>query len=268
MIKTATCLRCGATDMVDTMHRVKSPSKNYFYVCNHCRDYEASYSAENGTFAHKQAKHGLTLSIEFETSVRNDDSNILYQYGFLPSSDGSIHGTEWKSPIYTNISGLSQMFKTIEGKTTVGTECGTHTNVGTFTATEMSHIVRFYHSLFVPLCEYMQQHASDTITLFGRNFTYYANTINNNTTPTKHENFINVQHNTHLEFRLAKFRTAEQYIRLVKMCMEMTKAVKTNFIEHFNDNRGGENMTSYRKHKASVTAKKLISIFKKYASIA
>ena len=264
MIKTANCLHCGATDMVENMYKVKSPSKNYFYVCNHCQGYEASYHAENGDMAHKPAKHGLTLSVEFETSIRNDDSNLLYQYGFLPSSDGSIGGTEWKSPIYTNISGLAQMFKTIEGKVTVGSDCGTHTNVGTFNGDQMQYIVRFYHSLFMPLCEYMASHTSDTVKLFGRDFTYYASTINSNSTPTRHENFINVQHNTHLEFRLAKFRNAEQYMRLIKMCMEMTKAVKVNFIDHFNDNREGS-MTMYRKHKASVTAKKLVSIFKKYA---
>jgi hypothetical protein len=55
------------------------------------------------------------------------------------------------------------------------------------------------------------------------------------------------------------------------MEVEMVQAVVTNFCEHFNDekidSRRYKNMTEYRKHKASMTAKKLVKIFEKYSNI-
>ena len=49
--------------------------------------------------------------------------------------------------------------------------------------------------------------------------------------------------------------------------VEVVKCIVTNFCEHFNDsqidNRRYENMTAYRKHKANVTAQKIVKLFEK-----
>lgn len=268
MIKTAKCIHCGMEDNTNNMHKVTSPSKNYFYICEDCSDREYGYSRENGQFSHKAAKHGLTWSIELETSDRNIQSNWLYQYNFLPSSDGSISGTEWKSPIWKNLSGLNQLFRTIEKKCFIGSDCGTHTNVGTYNQEKIDMLKRFYHSLFIPLCNHMIANREKTIALFGRDFTHYACTINEHSNPNEHCNFINLQHDTHIEFRLCKFVTADQFMRCLKMVTDFAKTINTNFINHFNDHEIDNSITditAYRKHKAQVTAKKLVSIFKKYA---
>jgi len=269
MKTTATCINCQDELPTTVMYKVDSPSKNYMYVCCNCHNHEASYYDENSTTAHKQASHGLSWSIELETSQRNMESNWLYQYNFLPTSDGSIDGTEWKSPIYRNLSGLQKLFRTIESKCKFDSHCGTHLNIGTYNTTKMDMLKRFYHSLFLPLCNHLQANPEKTEQIFGRNFTYYASTITNMTQPTRHENFINLQHDTHIEYRLCKFVTAEQYMNCVKMCSELTKAINNNFIAHFNDDQADNSIkdpTSYRKHKASIAANKLIKIFDKYTN--
>lgn len=269
MLKTAKCLNCGHEDLTEDMYKINSPSKNYFYICEYCKDSENSYYDENSTFSRKAANHGITWSIELETSHRNIESNWLYQYKFLPTSDGSIDGTEWKSPIWRSLRGSAQLFRTIERKCIFDNDCGTHLNIGTYNWEKIDMLKRFYHSLFVPVCEHLEKHSEETEQLFGRYFTYYACAINENSDPTEHENFINLQHDTHIEFRLCKFITADQYMRCVKLCTEWVKAINNNFIKHFNDNEidnGIKDITAYRKHKAKITANKIIRIFDKYAA--
>ena len=267
MIKTARCMHCGNENRVENMKKIDSPSKNYFYVCADCSEKEYGYTQENDIFTHKPAKHGLTWSIELETSERNIQSNWLYQYDFMPSYDCSINGSEWKSPIWKNLSGLKQMFRTIEKKCIINNDCGTHLNIGTYDFNKIDMLKRFYHSLFIPLCNHMTANQEKTIALFGRDFTDYACIINRHTDPNSHSIFINLQHDTHIEFRLCKFVNAEQFMLCIKCCTDMVKAINNNFINHFNDHEadnGITDITAYRKHKAQVTANKLISIYDKY----
>ena len=268
MNRTTRCLHCGEEDYARNMTKIDSPSKNYFYICEYCEDHEYSYSRENGKFSHKPAKHGLTYSIELETSERNMESNWLYQYDFLPTSDGSIHGTEWKSPIWENLSGVKQLLRTIEKKCIFDDDCGTHLNIGTYNQDKINMIEEYYHALFIPLSDYLYNHEADTEHIFGRYFVYYARPIITNIDPLNHRNFINIEHDTHLEFRLCKFITADQYMTCIKMCTEFVKTINNNFINHYNDHLidNSLNINSHRLHKANVTANKLIRIFKKYAN--
>ena len=167
MKKTAICKGCGYVANTEDMYRIYSPSTNYFYICGYCHDHEASYYDENDHMTHKQAKHGLTWSIELETSERNTASNWLYQHKFLPTSDGSIMGTEWKSPIYRNLSGLQKLFRTIESKCKFDSDCGTHLNIGTYNEEKMDMLKRFYHSLFLPLCDHLEANPEKTEQIFG-----------------------------------------------------------------------------------------------------
>ena len=270
MLKTAKCLNCGYEALTEHMYKIISPSKNYFYICNYCKERENGYHDENSSFSHKAAKHGITWSIELETADRNIESNWLYQYNFLPTSDGSISGTEWKSPIWKNLCGLNQLFRTIEKKCIFDNNCGTHLNIGTYNWQKINMLKRFYHSLFVPVCEHLKKYPEETEQLFGRYFTYYACEITENTNPTEHRNFINIQHDTHIEFRLCKFITADQYMKIIKLCTEWVKTINNNFIAHFNDHEidnGIEDITAYRKHKAKITANKMIRIVDKYAAM-
>ena len=119
--------------------------------------------------------------------------------------------------------------------------------------------------------------------LFGRTFNNYAKHITRNsevTSYTARYNFINVTNNNRIEYRLNKFKNAKQYQTLIKFEAEVTKAIVKNFCEHFNDtdidinryykkinNQKVISMTAYRKHKAEVTAKKIVKLYEKYTDM-
>jgi len=167
----------------------------------------------------------------------------------------------------------------------------------------MGYIRRYYHSLFEPLAKAMRENPEKTEEIFGRYFTDYARDIEPRIETRTNEqgveeevvihadensryNFVNVKNNSNIEFRLNKFVSGKQYQNLMKMEVEMVKCIVTNFCEHFTtktteiDARRyykqqhfkdtGEKLPSkdsFRKHKAQVTAKKLVAIFEKYANI-
>lgn len=250
------------------------------YVCDfHLYNME-SYSDEN-EYRHGSRKvNGFTFSVELETSYSDIKARgELLDFGFLPTSDCTVD-VEYKSPIYEGMNAISKQCVSIERMLNerhmrIGNDCGTHFHVGhvdSINPTTMGYLKRFYHSLFLPLCEVMKANPTETIVFWGRNFTHYANTINENSNANEHCNFINLQHNYTVEFRLAKFQDAEQYMNVVRFCKEVVNTVINNFIEHFNDegidSTRYSNITEYRKHKAAVTAKKIVKLYKKYADIA
>ena len=175
----------------------------------------------------------------------------------------------------------SKMWATLEslqqdGHIQLNSSCGTHFHVSVDSMkdsngnqTYMGYIQRFYHSLFTPLATAMRENPEKTEALFGRFFTGYAKDINEYTDATNRYNFINVTNNSNVEFRLNKFVSAKQAQTLTKMEVEMVKCIVTNFCEHFMDTewdrRRYEKRTAYRKHKANVTAKKLVKLFHKFA---
>lgn len=227
--------------------------------------------------------------IGHEYEVSNHDMyarNILFEYGLIPTNDCSLSGArtcEFVTGIQSGLNIASKMCVTIEklineGHLEINNSCGTHFHVSINSMKDengnqvyMSYIKRFYHSLFVPLCEVMQANPEVTKAVFGRYFTSYANPIYQRSSVDDRYNFINVTNNTNIEFRLNKFTSAKQMQNLMKMEVEMLQTIITNFCEHFNDekidSRRYANMTEYRKHKANMTAGKLVKIFKKYANI-
>jgi hypothetical protein len=93
----------------------------------------------------------------------------------------------------------------------------------------MSYIRRFYHSLFVPLCEKMEVDPEKVKRIFGRNFVYYASPIDKHTDPEEHRNFINVQHNNTLEWRICQYRNATQDSHCIDVIADMSAKVFNTF---------------------------------------
>ena len=259
--------------------QLKNRGNRNAYLCDtHATSYgDESYYSENST-RRGDAGHGFTFSLELEmhrptTTMRAE----LESVDFMPTHDGTTD-TEFKSPIYQSLNPLPKKFDTIEkllraGHGAITSADGTHFHVGHkdhINAMTISYLQRFYHSLFIPLCEAMKSNSDATVKLFGRDFTYYASPIDGFTSPTAHENFINLQHDYTIEYRLCKFKTASQYMNCVKFCKDATNTIIENFIKHFNDTdfdaRRYKNATEYRKHKAQVTAKKLVKLFEKYSA--
>lgn len=280
------CIYCNklVEEGVDGAVRVPMIKRGnrYAYMCaEHATTQgDEGYSDENRTIR-GAANHPFTFSMELEMHYPTAQIRAeLESVNFMPTQDPTTH-TEFKSPIWDSMKPMPKMLNSIcklmeSGHGEITEDDGTHFHVGYkgkngINATTITYIGKYYHSLFVPLCEELKAHPYETIAVFGRFLGGWADEIDNNSYPYAHSNFINIQHDDTLEFRLCKMITADQYMKVAKMCREITGVVVTNFIEHYNDTkfdtRRYKNIHMYRKHKADVTAKKIVNLFRKYANI-
>lgn len=300
MKKTAECTCCHNVYYTSEMVKTNLPKRGgaAAYMCTRCASQNRNYHTQNNEIQGTGKANQVGTGIELETSYTNDNArNQLFAYRMIPTHDCSLRsdssasrygydGTtcEYVTGIMQGLNIASKLAVSVEklmhdGDLKINHSCGTHFHVSVNAMKNangeqvyMDYIRRFYHSIFVPLCNAMKANPVETATLFGRPFNdHYAQSINEYSDANDRYNFINVTNNSNIEFRLNKFNNAKQFQNLMKMEVEMVQAIITNFCEHFNDteidSRRYENMTAYRKHKASVTAKKLVKIFEKYAEI-
>ena len=291
MLKTAKCTCCHAVHLTSEMVQTQMPNRGnaHAYMCQRCANQNEYYHTTNNKNRGTTKVNAVKVGTELEVSYNDMHArNIMFEYGLIPTNDCSLHGRntcEFVTGIQKGLNIASKMVVTIEnlvntGHLEINNSCGTHFHVSINDMKNengeqvyMSYIKRFYHSLFIPLTEAMQANPEATKAVFGRYFQDdYCKAITQYSTPDYDRYlFINVLANSNIEFRLNKFQSAKQMQNLMKMEVEMVQAIITNFCEHFNDTkidtRRYANMTEYRKHKANMTAGKLVKIFKKYAGI-
>lgn len=299
---TAECPRCKNLFPVDLMVRTESRKRGCrpILMCADCASHNSSYHTNNDVIMGTAKANAVKVGIEFETSFSDEYSRaMMFEYGFIPTHDGSLdsdgHSNRygWDENTCEYVSGIMQGlnraskfalscdYMMSNGHLKVNNSCGTHFHVSVNdmrdamgNKTYMGYIRRFYNSLFVPLCEEMKAHPVETTELFGRNFTRWAKEINWESTQSRHDDryhFINCLAENNIEFRLNKFVNGKQYQKLMKMEVEMVKCIVANFCDHFMDTEWDrtryEKRTHYRKHKADMTAKKLVKIYRKYANL-
>ena len=295
---TAKCTCCGTVDYTANMVKTEMPNRGmaHAFMCRTCASRNRNYHTANNELQGVAKVNKTMCGVEWETAFTDEYArNIMFEYGFIPTHDCSIHSEgngsrygydgntcEYVSGIMQGLNILSKFAVTAEklideGHMKINNSCGTHFHVSidsmkdaSGNKTYMGYISRFYHSLFVPLSNAMKDNPEKTKAVFGRYFdSHYATAISTNSNARDRYNFINVTNNSNIEFRINRYVNAKQFQNLAKMEVEMVKAIVTNFCEHFNDsnidNRRYENKTAYRKHKAQVTANKLVKIFLKYA---
>lgn len=295
----AKCSCCGGTFPVSAMVGTVSAKRggNVEYMCSECASRNRRYHASNDKVMGTDKANEVYGGIEFECSYSDDYArNAMFEYGFIPTHDcslrsdgfGSRYGYDGNTCEYVSalMKGLNRASKFAltcdrlvnDGHLKVNDSCGTHFHVSIDSMkdsdgnmTYNGYIRRFYHSLFVPLNRAMVENSEATRALFGRYFGHYCEQITEYATPkTDRYLWINVINDSNIEFRLNRFVSGKQYQALMKMEVEMVKCIVTNFCEHFNDTpddaRRYPTKTAYRKHKADVTANKLVKIFKKYAN--
>lgn len=276
---TAKCTICGAEHNINDMFKLEKNNRGgrNAYICEHCREEMRQYTYRNNQKHGCDTVHPFTYGIELETSYSNEKSRSeLAEYKFVPTADCTVD-VEFKSPIMQNLKPLSHMVKVIDkmiadGDLEIGEECGTHFHVGhrNLNRETMGYIRRFYHSLFVPLCEEMEANREQTIRFWGRDFRYYADTIDRSSYSENHCNFINVQHDMTLEFRLSFYRNGKQYMNIAKFATKVCEIVMNNFVAHFNDTDYDtsryHNAKEYRTHKAQVAGEKIVKAYRKMAA--
>lgn len=285
---TAKCTCCNREFNVIHMVKTEMPNRGMrnAYMCTDCATRNQHYHTSNNELQGKAKKNSLRVGHELETAYNDDYArNILFEYGCIPTNDSSLHGMrtcEFVTGIQQGLNIGSKMAVTIEkllrdGHLQINDSCGTHFHVSINNMENangervyMGYIRRFYHSLFTPLADAMASDPEKTKKLFGRYFTGYAERINQHSNENSRYNFINVTNDSNIEFRLNRFNNAKQYQALMKMEAKMVETIIANFCEHFNDRptdtRRHPTRTAYRKHKAQVTANKLVQIFQKTAN--
>lgn len=279
IIPTCSCIGCNAvgTHKVDADRR---GGRSAWFCDVHAR--KLPYGTRNNSVQGSRKVNAIQIGVEMETSLADEKARIeLLLNGYIPTSDCSIRDTEYVSGIMQGLNKISKQCVTFDrlienGHMVIGNECGTHLHVsiGDMTADNgdsfMAYICRFYNSLFVPVTEAMEENPEAVKRIFGRYFCNYAPEINMHTQMRagNHNDryaWINATNSSNIEYRLCKFVSGKQYMAAVKLCVAMTKTVVTNFCEHFNDSDFDRSryadITAYRKHKASVTAKKLVKLF-------
>lgn len=286
--KVAKCTCCGLEFYVDEMTGTAMPNRGgrIAYMCRACAERNRYYHTSNNEMQGKAKANKVCVGWELETSYSDDYArNILFEYGMIPTNDSSLSGSrtcEYVSGIQQGLNIGSKMCVSVEklineGHLQINNSCGTHYHISinnmcdsNGNATYMGYIRRFYHSLFIPLANAMRDNPEKTKKLFGRYFTHYANDIGTYTDANSRYNFINATNDSNIEFRLNKFVTAKQAQELTKMEVEMVKCIVKNFCEHFMDTEWDrtryEKRTHYRKHKAEVTANKLVKLYEKYTA--
>lgn len=245
------------------------------FLCDFHFQHNEGYHTKNESKQGTDKQHGFTYGVEFETSYSTPKARIEFtDNGYLPTHDATVN-CEYKSPIMKGLNQLAKHCVTfnrliVEGELSVNEDCGTHLHIGgeALTPEAMSYIKRFYHSLFVPLSNALNENDNACKYLFGRQLNYWSAPIYEGCDVENHRNFINMQHAHTIEFRACKFVNDKQYMQAVHFCDDIVKTVVTNFVEHFNeepkDKRRYPTQTAYRKHKAQTTAKKLVKLFEKY----
>lgn len=283
----AVCTCCNNPYPVNSMVGTAMPNRGnrVAYMCRDCATHNRYYHTSNTQIQGVAKKNNVGCGHELELAYHDDFArNVLFEYGCIPTNDSSLRGSrtcEFVTGIQQGLNISSKMWATLEtlqqgGHIQINESCGTHFHVSVDSMrdkngqqTYMGYIQRFYHSLFIPLANAMRNNPEKTERLFGRVFTGYARDINEYSEPSNRYNFINVTNNSNIEFRLNRFVSAKQAQTVTKMEVEMVKCIVANFCEHFMDTewdtRRYEKRTAYRKHKAEVTANKLVKLFHKFA---
>lgn len=299
----ATCVGCGNDFFVDEMVATVSRKRGnrVIHMCHECNARNQRYHAINEAILGTVKKNGVLCGIEMETSFSDLYArNAMFEYDFIATHDSSLRSEgdgqrygwdgntcEYVSPLMNGLNKASKFALTCQhlidnGHMSVNNSCGTHFHVSinsmkdangnnTGRNSYMDMIRRFYHSLFIPLTEAMLSDMETTHRVFGRGFGGYCRAIDRNASPEVDRYlWINVKANNNIEFRLNKFVNGKQYQNLMKMEVEMVQCIVKNFCEHFMDDDFDrsryEKRTHYRKHKADVTANKLVKIYKKYSN--
>ena len=220
------CSFCGNEFLVRGIQRIN----NKDYICTACSSTKG-YTERNTNIKGKQKD--ISFSFEFETSSRNNQLYELLKYNFLGCYDCSIGGNEWKSPIFNSLKSFHYVCRKIDKFSKfVGTECGTHLHV----STNYKDTLRiFEREIFQPILNEMSSDRQKTIKFWGRDFGEYCHL---NIGETRYNSFNTRSSVETLEFRLLKFKNAEQYIKAADFCIEITRYLNRMIgkIENFGVN--------------------------------
>ena len=259
------CVECGRytnEDMGGKRVTIPSQTNGVWMCCDHRGKKNLNgYCDENRETVGTLTADGITMSVELESMGRSTHARAyLVKNKFMATSDCTVD-IEYKSPIYYSecpiskiVGGVEYMDKNENYDFSVNNEhCGIHTHFGFYdNHFDFTRLYTHYEQLFKPLCDAVDSLTpSQRETIFGRDYEDYASKCHF-MCPTRHENWINIQHEYTLEIRMPRFYSADAYMRFVKCFKKIFKALNTHYIS--------KNQTLKDAEKAG---RKMAMIFKK-----
>lgn len=249
------CLECGCFTSEDLGgRRVTLPSQqNGVWMCKDHRGLRNlnSYFDENDKVVGTPTSDGITCSCELEYMGRSTSARAyLVSNGFKITSDCTVDG-EAKSPIYASLNSFSKVLGGIEFMNTSreyefdvhSDEVGLHTHFGYIdNRYNMINLSKYWESLTSPLNDVVSNGLTcfQREEIFGSDFRGFATRMRYNSYndySMAHENWINLQHDKTIEFRLFRFTNAKDYAYQVKVFREIFKTMTSLFtwIDKYNN---------------------------------
>lgn len=242
----ATCSCCHNTFEGGTMYGFKATNRSdnkFQYICGNCITNDGYHSTASRTAeVVGKVNNGVICGTEFEMcEMDNFARNWFYEHNYKATNDGSLNGDtscEMVSNPNKGFKAFTKQLPVIEkmlenGNIEIDSSCGTHFHVSLNNMiTErgnnaMEILRRNRKNIFGLMEKLMLDNPQKTIEFFGRNFTHYASTFAE-TSPMSKYVWCNLTYNNNVEFRLNKFRNAEQYHKLCMFEIEVIKYIVTN----------------------------------------
>lgn len=248
--RTCICCDCAEKTLAPSEgHAVAIPSLgfSYRYLCNDCYNNarNAYHSNARQGFSKKGTDKETELAkteggYEFELQRVDDNtfttlSTMLNLLGHKGEADCTV-SEEHPTLILKGLACLA-FLRSLEKYDMLSIvdnpNCGAHMH----NAIDNIGIVRrFYHSLFMPLNDYLKSLGSEELErVFGSDFRGYATPINRNSDAMSHSNFVNCQHEKTLEFRLPRVTSARQYIECAKFWRKCVWYINSHFCAVWNE---------------------------------
>ncbi|HEY7417072.1 MAG TPA: hypothetical protein VH593_17935 [Ktedonobacteraceae bacterium] len=185
------------------------------FLCPRCTLHPQSHTIANATLVGRPLKCLPAFSLEFEVCSYGrsilEQALVLLKYQYKRTYDETV-SDEYKSPIYTSIRSFRRPLTVLHDlRDLVDDHCGTHLHIA---CAHKGHLRVIQADVFSLLLDYMLNHQKQTIQFWGRFFGRYATAPNID----RYHCFNLESHYPTLEFRLPRFRTAEQYLRVIKYC--------------------------------------------------
>lgn len=249
------CQHCTEAIAKGEGHAIRGNGKNnnICYLCNACYylgNLKGYHSGANDVITIGTEKIGLLenyfIGVEFEIYGNYDNNalNALRVYLEQCFKRECERDCTVSAELPTNkLYGLNRLSKVCDRLDNDFTEFLQRSNVGLHTHVtthSIAKIRRFYNSLFVPFCEYIERLPLEKrLQYFGSDFRGYAQKINYDSHWSTHSNFINAEHNNTLEFRLNRYTNRQNFIAFCKFwrCVSYLLDISLADIDTAFDNR-------------------------------
>ena len=268
------CVECGrVTRESEGGCRITTPAqRNGVWVCANHRGKKNlnSYFEENTKRVGSGNADGISISLELESmGIATHARAYLVSNNFIATSDSTVD-IEYKSPIYTSeqplakiIGGIEYFDKSAYYKFKVNhNKCGIHTHFGFIdNRYDFRKLETDYKTLFKELNDIVCGLSDDErVQIFGRSWGEYNEPLDFYN-PSRHGNWINIQHQYTLEIRMPRFNNAVQYMKFLKTFKKMFKALNTHYIS-----KGAQGNYNHERN-AEKASRKMCAIFCKAYNI-